>query len=583
MVPKLLCLVVVLFPLGFAQSAAGQSAPSSTTGTSSSSTSPSPAETPVSGAAKASSTPSTTSVPLPNPLGDAMSLYRKGDFDGALAKYQEILKQKPNSPDAHAGIIRVYLKEKKVDEAAHAADLALAINDAPRIHVAHAEVLFREGRIEDAEKEWVNVINSGHEEARAYLGLSQVRRAIAMYKTAQTYIKKAHELDPNDPDITEHWVGTLTRSERIKYLEDKLAGENNWDADERMGTRNYVEYLKERAKRKQNPCRLVSKVTATETPLVRLLIDPQHLRGFGLSVELNGYKSSLMLDTGASGITVKRAIAEKAGISKISASKIGGVGDKGWKDAHMGIADSIKIGGLEFQNCPVEVIEGRSVADEDGLVGADIFDDFLVDLDFPDEKLKLSELPKRPGEPEQKLALKNEEDDSDENPETPSDSGKADAKNTPPAPSGRQDRYIAPEMKSYTRVYRFGHDLLVPTQIGNVPRKLFLLDTGAFMNAISPAAAREVTKVGLDPDMQVKGVSGKVNKVYTANKAVFTFGHLRQENQDITSFDTTSLSDHAGTEISGFLGFTMLRLLDIKIDYRDAVVDFSYDPKHWRF
>lgn len=518
----------------------------------------------------------------PNPLGEAVALYRRGDFDGALAKYHEILQQKPNSPDAHAGIIRVYLKEKKVDEAARAADQALAINDAPRIRVAHAEVLFRQGRIEDAEREWVNVLNSGHLEARAYLGLSQVRHAIAMYKSAQTFIKKAHELDPNDPDISEHWVGTLTRSERIKYLEDKLAGENNWDADERMGAKNYLEYLKERAKRKQSSCRLVSKVTATETPLVRLLLDPQHLRGFGLSVELNGHKSSLLLDTGASGITVKRAIAEKAGISKISASKIGGVGDKGWKDAHIGIADSIKIGGLEFQNCPVEVIEGRSVADEDGLVGTDIFDDFLIDLDFPDEKLKLSELPKRPGEPERKLALKDDEDDSDENPETRTDSGTPDAKNTP-APPGPQDRYIAPEMQSYTRMYRFGHDLLVPTQIGNVPHKLFLLDTGAFSNAISPAAAREVTKVGLDPDMQVKGVSGTVKKVYTANKAVFQFGHLRQENQDITAFDTSSLSDHTGTEISGFLGFTMLRLLDIKIDYRDALVDFSYDPKHWHF
>jgi hypothetical protein len=26
------------------------------------------------------------------------------------------------------------------------------------------------------------------------------------------------------------------------------------------------------------------------------------------------------------------------------------------------------------------------------------------------------------------------------------------------------------------------------------------------------------------------------------------------------------------------LGFVMLRLLDIKIDYRDGLVDFSYDP-----
>lgn len=379
-------------------------------------------------------------------------------------------------------------------------------------------------------------------------------------------------------------LSTLPRTERIKYLENTLAGENNWDADERVATVHYLEYLKERAKKKDRPCRLVSKVTSTETPLVRLLLDPQHLRGFGLTVALNGHKSSLMLDSGAGGIVVKRAIAEKAGVSRISASRIGGVGDKGWKKAYVGIADSIKIGALEFQNCPIEVMEGRSVADEDGLIGANVFDDFLVDIDFPDEKLKLSELPRRPGEPEQKLALKNEEDEDDsESEESAQPSSVADQKNAPPRPSGPQDRYIAPEMQSYSRMYLFGHDVLVPTKIGNVPPKLFVLDTGAFSNCISPAAAREVTKVGIDPDTEVKGVSGSVKKVFSANKAVFTFGHLRQENQDIIAFDTTSLSDNAGTEISGFLGFTMLRLLDIKIDYRDALVDFSYDAKHWHF
>ncbi len=227
-------------------------------------------------------------------------------------------------------------------------------------------------------------------------------------------------------------------------------------------------------------------------------------------------------------------------------------------------------------------MESRSVADEDGLIGANVFDDFLVDIDFPDEKLKLSALPKRPGEAEQNLALKDEEDADNESSANPQNSAGSDSKASP-VPAGPQDRYISPEMQSYSRVFLFGHHILVPTKIGDVPPKLFILDTGGFTNMISPAAAREVTKVGADPDMQVKGVSGSVNKVYSANKAVLTFGHLRQENQDMLAFDTTSLSNNAGTEISGFLGFTMLRLLDIKIDYRDALVDFSFDPKKWHF
>jgi tetratricopeptide (TPR) repeat protein len=543
-------------------------------------------------AAVSSPAPAATLPTLSLLLRDARSLYRKGDFDAALAKYQEILTAHPKSPDAYAGEVRVYLKQKKVDLAAQTADQALAQSNHARIRVARGEVWFRQGKIFEADKEWVEVANSGYPEARAFLGLARVRNALALYKSAKKMIDRAHELDPDDPDIQDEWMSTLSRSERVHYLETTLAGDNNWDPDRRADVASYLEYLKERAKRKTSPCRLVSTVTATETPLVPLLEDPRTLRGFGLAVSLNGHKSSLMLDTGVSGILVKRAIAEHSGLSKITETKVMGIGKKGRRDAYVGIADSIKIGALEFQNCPVEVMESRSVAGEDGLIGADVFQDFLVDIDFPNEKLRLSQLPKRLGETGQSLALKNNEDDDSDDSAPPADSSSASTKSAAPAPaapatssvlpsSGPQDRYVAAEMKSYTGVLLFGHDLLVPTSIGKVPSKLFLLDTGALVNFISPAAAREVTKVHNEADVTVEGISGRVEKVYTANKAVLQFGRLRQENQDITAFDTTPISDDLGTEVSGFLGFVMLRMLEIKIDYRDALIDFQYDAQRW--
>jgi tetratricopeptide (TPR) repeat protein len=523
-------------------------------------------------------------APEPNPLGEALALYRKGSFDEAIGKYQDFLRQHPQSPDAYSGLVRTYLKEKKVEQAAEFANKGIAQSDSPRMRSARAEVWFRQGKISEAEKEWVAVINTGYPEARAFLGLARIRDAIAMYGSAKGLIDKAHTLDPNDSDIEEEWVSTLPRAQRIKYLEDSLDGVNNWNADEREGVRNYLAYLKERAKQKEESCRLVSKVTATETPLTPLLIDPTHLHGYGLTVALNGHKSKLLLDTGASGILVTRSIAERAGISKIIQTKVGGIGDKGQRNGYVGVANLIKIGDLEFQNCTVEVVEQRSVVGDDGLIGADVFEDFLVDIDFPDERLKLSQLPKRPGEIEQKVALNSEDNSHDS--DSPERGAEAKAGNAPDAgttvsASGFRDRYVAPEMQSYTRVFRFGHDLLVPTAIGKVPSKLFLIDTGATMNSISPAAAREVTKVQGDSDTVVKGISGKVNDVFSANKAVLSFGHVRQENQDMISFDTKNLSDDVGTEISGFLGFTTLRFLDIKIDYRDALIDFSYDPNHF--
>jgi hypothetical protein len=35
----------------------------------------------------------------------------------------------------------------------------------------------------------------------------------------------------------------------------------------------------------------------------------------------------------------------------------------------------------------------------------------------------------------------------------------------------------------------------------------------------------------------------------------------------------------SGTEISGVLGYETLLLLDVKLDYRDGLVDFEYDSK----
>jgi tetratricopeptide (TPR) repeat protein len=549
--------------------------------------------------------PATPAAVAMNPLGEAKALYRKGNFDGAIASYQEFLQQHPQSPDAYAGLVRVYLKQKNIELAAQTVDKGLAQSNSPRMHVARGELWFRQGKINEAEKEWVDAINAGFPEARAYLGLARVRDSIAMYKSAKNMIDKAHQFDPGDPDIEDEWMGTLPRAQQIKYLRDALAGDNNWDAEEREDLKSYLDFLEKRAKQKTGACRLVSKVTATEAALVPLMEDPRHLRGFGLSVALNGRKSALMLDTGASGILVKRSLAEHAHISKITETKIGGIGDKGRRNAYYGLADSIKIGELEFQNCRVEVMESRSVADGDGLIGADVFQNFLVEIDFPNEKLKLSQLPKRPGEPEQKLTLKSEEDDAEnETPDQSSETGaetsaetqvaagdagskdgearKAEGKPAAKSWTGPQDRYIAPEMQSYSHVFRFGHNLLIPTTIGNVSPKLFLIDTGSLVNFISAAAAREVTKVHNNSDVIVEGLNGRVAKVYSANKAVLQFGHLRQENQDMTAFDLTGISDKVGTEVSGLLGFVMLRMLDIKIDYRDALIDFQYDPKRWR-
>jgi tetratricopeptide (TPR) repeat protein len=531
--------------------------------------------------AAATSMKSTNSAAAPDVLAEASTLYRKGNLTGATEKYQQALLADPKSADAYAGLSRVYLKQGNVDLASETVTKGKVVSDSPALHVALGEVYFRQGKITEAEQEWVNVVNTGHLEARAFLGVARVRNALSMYKKGKAMIDRAHELDPSDPDIQRYWMRTLQLSDRIHALEIRLAA-SEADSAEHASLQRSLDHLNALASEPRKRCHLVGNVTSTETPLVQLLRDPIHLRGYGLTVNVNGQKAKLMLDTGASGILVDRHIAERAGVNKLMETRIGGIGDKGSKGGYVGIANSIKIGELEFQNCPVEVLEQRSVVDEEGLIGADVFQDFLVDIDFPKEKFRLSPLPKRPeGEDgtTAPVALRTGDEDSGSSVDN-ADSRTGDAKNpAPPSASRFHDPYIAPEMKSFTKVYRFGHDLLVPTKIGNSPAKFFLIDTGALTNQITPAAAREVTKVHGDSNITVRGLSGSVNKVYSADKAVLQFGHLRQENQDLLTFDLNSMSEYAGTEISGTLGFVMLHLLDIKIDYRDGLVDFDYKPR----
>ena len=513
-----------------------------------------------------------------DPLGDAKALARKGDFDGALEKYQKLLQERPKSPDAYAGLTRVYLQKKDVAQAYETVTKALQVTDSWPVRVALGEVYFRQGKISDAEKEWVGVINSGHPSARAFLGLARVRWAISKNKSAKAMIDKAYALDPKDPDIAKDWVNTLGRREQIKNLENYLATIGN-DGPDRASAQRDLDSLKA-SLASDHSCTLVSKVASTETPLVRMLIDPEHVRGVGLSVLVNGEKSRLLLDTGAGGILLNRGMAERTGVTKLAETRIGGIGDKGDKPGYVALARSLRIGDLEFRNCPVQVVETRSVVGEDGLIGADVFRHFLVDIDFPMEKLRLLELPKRPDENGQEVSLNvGEEGGSDETPDEQTTASPEKTAPQQPKHSGPEDRYIAPEMRSYTPVYRFGHDLLVPTKVGDTPPKLFLIDTGSIDNQISFDVAREVTKVGRESHAVLKGLSGSVSKVYNANKVVLQFGHLRQENQDMLAFDLTSISDNTGTEVSGILGFTLLRLLEVKIDYRDGVVDFDYNPK----
>jgi hypothetical protein len=133
-------------------------------------------------------------------------------------------------------------------------------------------------------------------------------------------------------------------------------------------------------------------------------------------------------------------------------------------------------------------------------------------------------------------------------------------------------------MKDWAHIYRIGHSLLIPAALNSSSQKMFILDTGSFSTTITPDAAREVTKVHSGSNFRVQGLSGTVDKVYTADSITFRFANISQKVQDVVAFDTPSISKSLNMEISGLIGYTALAQMTIGIDYRDGLMKFSYDP-----
>ncbi len=511
-------------------------------------------------------------------MAEADQLFASGKLPEAAARYQTILKADPSSIAAQVGLIRSYMMMQKLDEAQAAADVALKLQPNSWIlQLTSGDLDYAEGRIPEAERAYLKAKDLAPNEAAAYLGLARVYRVYSLNRRAYDNLKRAHEIAPNELAVQLVWFNSLPHQIRIPALESYLAG-SNVNPQVAAKLQQYLAFLKKNADAPVHACKLVSNVKETNTKLNPIARSGTALGASGMAVKINNQELHLALDTGSSGILLGRAAAEQLGLQRLAYQPILGVGDTGQQGGYTAVVDRIRIGDLEFQDCVIRVTEAATpVIGQDGLIGSDVFAAYLIDIDIPGARLRLSPLPKRPDEAVTPTALKTVAQDSQElelDEETPSGTTVATEIHLP------KDAYVAPEMADWSKAYRFRNLLLTPTKVDGTGPLLFLIDTGSFSNVLSTRTAQEITQVRSDPNLSIKGMSGTVAKVFRADKATLEFGRYEQENQDVVTFDLSSVCKQTGTNVGGILGFNMLRILQTKIDYRDGLVDFVFDPKH---
>jgi tetratricopeptide (TPR) repeat protein len=476
----------------------------------------------------------------------ARALMNKGKPTDAAAALKALVEKDPTLADAHAGLVRCLLSTNQLDEADGVAKKALAaLPLSAVVHAAVGDVAFRSGNFADAEKEYRAALKIDTNSARAVYGMGRMFHMVALNKRAKENFARAHRLDPEDIQITRGWLNTLPYSEQLEQLKKM-----DLDADEKANSQRMLTALAEK-----KPWILASEIKPMEIKMphygrkVEYTYDidrgPATIsKGYSIQVKFNDRASAdLLLDTGAGGITIGRKLAERAGAVKIADTWIDGIGDKGAVESYEAWIDKINIGGLEFHNCVVTVSSKNNVSDEAGLIGANVFEQFLITLDFHEQRMLLALLPKNP-------SAGAEEDEW-------------------------QDRYIAPEMQGFTKFYRFGHDMVVPVVVNDKATGNFILDTGSELNIMSKRLALQVTKATADGEYTMKGVSGNVQQVLTGQKAILQFAKMRIESHDLPvfSFDHNSASE--GTEIAGLVGIRTLVQMKMTIDYRDGLVNLE--------
>ena len=503
----------------------------------------------------------TVNSSAPTPAETALN---KGDFAPAEKLFRDLLAKSADNANAHEGLVRALIGQDKVEAAAKDAEAwAAAAPDDSLALTALGDVRLRQGDPREAFIQFQKAVQANPCNARAYYGGAEVDGLAGLHASAKRLIEQAYALHPTDDDINMAWIETRQRSERLAKLadyaehSDQISEENRAKMKISLGkaTQTHTSDCKMAATSPQE----------AKVPMVAVTDGPTRFLGWGLDVKFNGKSRRLQIDTGAGGITISRAAAMFLGIQREDITKTGGIGDKKEVKSSITHVASIKIGGIEFTNCPVEILEKWSVLDSDGLIGADVFDASQVTLDFPKHELRVAPLPLRPGDTEADRAKREAAGD--------------DAVFEP------HDPYIAPEMAKWLRIYRSGWNLLMPTGIVETKRikdesawkdKLFILDTGSETNLISPAAAREVTKVSRDDSVGISGIQGAVDKVYEAGKFTLAFANLRLDSPSMTSIDTTKLSHDDGVEVSGLIGAPALFQVVLHIDYRDNLVWCEY-------
>ena len=390
------------------------------------------------------------------------------------------------------------------------------------------DLRFRESKFDDAQEAYRAALRTDPRSARAQWGLGRLAVLRSQLAEAEQYFARAFQSNPRDPDIV------LSLAELIRDPESRTVLLQNFlnladpgdtlrrehvaaqlEMGQRIGQRKLAQVT---SPNESYHFKLSDFFAATTTP-----------RGLMISASINGSKPvRLLLDTGAEGIYLNERASREMGLEVLTEARVGGLGAERSIPGEVTLARTLSIGNFQLENCVVTIADMNWLPEADGVIGTDVFKDFLVRIDPKRRTLDLDPL-----------------------------------------------SFVPPSVQETTNVYRSGHFLLVQGATDDRSQGYFMVDTGASFTLIASHAA--MSRV---PSRQVEGMAslrdawGLVPTVATAPTSVTIAGRQWIDGEAL-ALDLGELSRRTGFEILGVLGFPLLRQSIMSINYRDGLVELA--------
>jgi tetratricopeptide (TPR) repeat protein len=408
-------------------------------------------------------------------------------------------------------------------QAARAADLGNKSHGEAAQLSALGDSLFRQSRFDDAESAYSEALRLDPANVRGHLGMGKIAAMLSDHRRAVKHYSAAYQSEPLNPDAILAFAGVVDSESRQTLLRNFLAlspvnDERTQDVrarlhiDEQLGTRKTA-------------------VLASAYQPYRIQLSSLPVGGLVLNARINGGSDlRLILDTGATGVTLNASAGRNAGLEFLAPAALTGFGSAAANPARVALASSFETGPFKIANLVVEVSETDLTRDADGIIGLDVFQDFLMRLDPAARRLDLS-------------------------------------------PLDQQD--AGASCNDCTQAYRIGHLLLVRGQVGGHGEGYFILDTGSPYTMISQKLVPQSGRTAM-----MTGAQGYQHVALPADPVTLRLGSRHLWGFEYATLDTEKISSSSGTSIAGAIGYSLLRNLSLTINYRAGLVKLSApDPR----